>query len=432
MSRVFQSKILLSFAACLFVAATALANPGGAGGGSQVLVTVDGTGISALQLERAIRSSPIATAFNTLDEDVQAGIRGDMLKDLIYAEMLYREGLAQGVDQRPELREEVEEYRRGLLYQRYLLELQQTLDQSDTADAAVAERLKGEPDALAAARAVSRAGRFNELKKQRLLELGNKDHLRVFKAPLAAGERRADAVVARGEQLHIVLGDLLYAGEAVDDVNADELLRRLDKRVEQGLMVLAAQAEGIDVNVRVENYARDLVRQTVMQERERAWVPDRATLETYYREHPRLSLVPEQWHVAQLVTATREEAESLRQRVVSGESLYQLAADHSIDAYGREHAGDMGWVRPDQAPAALREALAQLPAGTLSPVIQTNMGFHLAIVEARKPAKRKPLQEVAAGIRRSLIRERLAEDYQELSQRYPIQWHLPEHRSGSD
>jgi parvulin-like peptidyl-prolyl isomerase len=401
--------------------------------GSQILVTVGERSISALQLEQAIRSSPLATKFNILDEHTQADIRGSILKDLIYSEMLYQEGLAQKIDQRPEVIHAIDNFRRGALYQRYLSSLRQSMTTSAAKDVALKRELLGEPDARAAARAAANSKQFAGLKAERLLTLGREQNLRVYLDRLVPGERNAETLVAEGNDLSIRLGDLVYTNEQPDQVEGAELLRRLDNRVEQELMVQAAQREGMDVRALVEDYRENLVRQTVMKEREGVWVPDRAALEAYYQAHPELSRVPETWHVAQLVSETRNQAEDLRRRIVAGESLYRLASEYSIDPYGREHAGDMGWVHPDQAPAALRDVLKELPDGILSPVIETPMGFHLVTVEERKPGEQKPLVDVAGGIRRSLILEHLAKDYDVLSQRYPIKWNLPDHKvSGQD
>jgi len=397
--------------------------------GSLILVSVGERSITALQLEQAIRSSPVATQFNILDENTQADIRGGILKDLIYSEMLYQEGLAQKIDQRPEVIDEIDSFRRGALYQGYLSSVRQSMTTSAAKDVALKRQLLGEPDALAAARAAANSKQFAGLKAERLLTLGREKNLRVYPDRLVPGERNAETLVAEGDGLSIRLGDLVYTNEQPDQVESAELLRRLDNRVEQELMVQAAQREGIDVRALVEDYRENLVRQTVMKERERVWVPDRAALEAYYQAHPELSRVPETWHVAQLVTKTRNQAEDLRRRIVAGESLYRLASEYSIDPYGREHAGDMGWVLPDQAPAALRDVLKELPDGILSPVIETPMGFHLVTVEERKPGKQKPLVDVAGGIRRSLILEHLAKDYEVLSQRYPVKWNLPDHKA---
>jgi len=406
--------------------AGASAAPATGAGTDQVLVTVGNRDITAAELQKVVTSSPVATQFNTMDEPEQAMIRGRMLKNLIYSEMLYQQALEQHIDQRQGIKDEVADFRANLLYQRYLLSLRERLSRQD--DDQLKDRLKGEPDALSAARAANASGQFAQLKKQDLLRLGKQQQLAVYRKPLQTGYRDPQAVVAQGKTLSIHLSDLVYTDEDLQTVDTTELLRRLDNRVSQQLMVDTAEKQGIDVHVQVENFQRDLIRETLMKEKEASWVPNREILRDYYQQHPELSRVAKQWYIGQLVSADRAQAEQLRQRILDGESLHVLAAEHSIDPYGRQHAGDMGWVRPDQAPEPMQVALKDLPNDTISPVIETPLGFHLVIITDRKPGSQKLLNAVAGGIRRSLILERLAQDYQQLSQQYPINWHLPEHR----
>ncbi|MCP5301266.1 MAG: peptidylprolyl isomerase [Chromatiaceae bacterium] len=429
MKRIVPARVLATALAVALLHLSTAALSGQSATESQVLVTVGSRAISADQLEGALRSSPIATQFNTFDEDVQAGIRGQMLKDLIYSEMLYQEGLSHKVDQRPEVLDQVESYRRGELFRQYLSALRQEVATGIQGSVDPSERNRGDGDAVAAARAASLAEKFAEVKKQRLLELGTQDHLTVFRDALAPGQRRADSLIARGDTLVIHLSDLLYRGEEPEGVDGVELLRRLDGAVEHGLFVQAAERARLNIADHVDGFRRDLVRQVVMQEKEKAWVPDRATLVDYYNSHPALSRVPEEWHVVQVVSADRASAEQVRGKIVDGESIYRIASEQSTDPYGRQHGGDMGWVRSDQAPPALRSALEHLPDGQISPVIETALGFHVVMLEGRRGGEQRPLNVVAGGIRRSLILERLAQDYAALSQRYPINWNLPEHKT---
>ena len=395
----------------------------------QVLVSVGDRDITSTELEQVINSSPVGTQFVSMDADRQAMIRGRMLKNLVYSELLYQEAVANKIDQREEVKKELHEFRQNLLYQRYLLSLRSLLKKQKEEDKEFKKRLKGEPDALAAVRSVNSSGKFLRIKAQRVIELGLKDNLKVFKEPLALGKRNPEAIVAQGDNILVRLKDLIYGDVKIETVDPETLLSRLDSEIEHRLMSHAADQEGMDVSKHLDIYKRDLMRQIVMQEREKSWVPNKQTLEDYYKAHPELSRVAEQWHIGQLIVKTKEEAEELRNKIIAGESLFKLAAEKSIDPYGRQEAGDMGWVRVDQASKPLREALKDLPENEISPVIKTKRGYHIVTILARKPGYQKPLRSVASGIRRSLILEKLSEDYVKLSKRYPVTWHLPDHKN---
>ncbi|GAB1233584.1 hypothetical protein UT4_20520 [Ferrigenium sp. UT4] len=64
----------------------------------QVVATVGDEAIYARELEGAIASSPFYTQFNTMGEDEQASLRGDMLRRLVSARLLAREARRLGLD----------------------------------------------------------------------------------------------------------------------------------------------------------------------------------------------------------------------------------------------------------------------------------------------------------------------------------------------
>jgi len=409
-------------------APTKAAKAAGSASQDQVLVSVGERDITATELRKVVGSSPIATQFNTLDEPDQAMVRGRMLKNLIYSEMLYQQALALGIDKRQAVVDEVNAFRDNLLYKQFLQSMREGMNNPETQQ--LEQRLNDDPDSLAAAEAAAMAVHFTEVKRRELLRLGKAQHLQTYAVPMRPGSRDPEAVVAKGDSVSIKLANLVYSGEDLNDLDAAELRRRLDSQVSQRLMTEAARPQaGADISAQVENFQRDLVRETLIKEKEAQWVPNREALRSYYEQHPELSRVATQWHIGQLVVADREQAEALRQRIIAGESLFALASTESIDPYGRQQAGDMGWVRPDQAPKAMQSALQDLPDNTVSEVIETPRGFHLVIILDRKPGSQKPFGSVAAGIRRSLILEKLAQDYEQLSQQYPIVWHLAEHKS---
>ena len=99
-----------------------------------------------------------------------------------------------------------------------------------------------------------------------------------------------------------------------------------------------------------------------------------------------------------------------------------------VNPYGRQQAGDMGWLRPDQAPGSITAVLQNLSNDEISPVIKTQRGYYIVTVMGRKPGSKKSLNAVADGIRRSMILDNLSKDYVALSERYPIQWHIQIHK----
>jgi peptidyl-prolyl cis-trans isomerase C len=92
----------------------------------------------------------------------------------------------------------------------------------------------------------------------------------------------------------------------------------------------------------------------------------------------------EQVHVAQIVVATRDEAESLRTQILDGADFADLAWVNSLDAGSRPAGGDLGWsprgylLQPEVDAAAW-----SLAPGETSDVIESALGYHIVRVLER-------------------------------------------------
>jgi parvulin-like peptidyl-prolyl isomerase len=74
--------------------------------------------------------------------------------------------------------------------------------------------------------------------------------------------------------------------------------------------------------------------------------------------------------------------------------------------------GDLGFFGRDEMPSEFDPVFA-LPVGKLSPLIKSDYGYHLLLVEAKRPAARLTREEAGPEIRRRLEAERREAVYQE-------------------
>lgn len=124
----------------------------------------------------------------------------------------------------------------------------------------------------------------------------------------------------------------------------------------------------------------------------------------------------ERYRARVIVVGSQAEASRLRQQLLDAGPLLALrfadaAARFSADA-SAARGGLLEPISPaDPAyPAVIREALARLTPGELSPILGLDRGCALVLVEERIPADDVPFEEVAEDIRRRvrLREERLA------------------------
>ncbi len=128
----------------------------------------------------------------------------------------------------------------------------------------------------------------------------------------------------------------------------------------------------------------------------------------YYEEHPEEFKVPESVRVRQIVTDTKEKAESILRRLRQGENFAKLAKDLSLSPDRRE-GGDLGFIPRGSFPREFEVCFTMNP-GEISPIIPSLYGFHLFKVIEKAPGRTQDLTEVTSKIFMQL-KQRAREQY---------------------
>ena len=95
----------------------------------------------------------------------------------------------------------------------------------------------------------------------------------------------------------------------------------------------------------------------------------------------------------------RMRIDALRARIVAGEDFAAVAKESSDDTQTRAQGGDMGWFQADAWGSAIGSQVQKLADGELSPVFQSDVGFHLI----KRTGKRE--QDITEENRRNQARE---------------------------
>jgi parvulin-like peptidyl-prolyl isomerase len=104
-----------------------------------------------------------------------------------------------------------------------------------------------------------------------------------------------------------------------------------------------------------------------------------------------------------------KEAEQTRKKLVDGTNFEETAKAVSEGSRAAD-GGSFPWMQPKDVREELRETLTTLPAGEISPVIETDTQLYIVKVEARRQAGYKTFDEVRLDIKKILTakeRERL-------------------------
>ncbi len=110
--------------------------------------------------------------------------------------------------------------------------------------------------------------------------------------------------------------------------------------------------------------------------------------------------------------AARAKADAALRRIRAGESFARVARDVSDGPTAKE-GGDLGYFRRGQMLSQLEQAAFALQPGEISNLIRVtgdHGGYHLVVVEDRRPLPPRPLSEVQEEIRNRLAGESITKE----------------------
>jgi peptidyl-prolyl cis-trans isomerase C len=147
-------------------------------------------------------------------------------------------------------------------------------------------------------------------------------------------------------------------------------------------------------------------------------------IEKYYENHINEFKVPEEVRVSQILVKTQEDAEDiLAQLRRKKDDFHSLARQFSISPEA-SIGGDMGYFQEGQLPPEFEKVIFSLKEGSYSSIIPSSYGFHVFLLEERRPSGQLSLAEVMDSIRIKLIQQiseiRLREYIDKLKEEVPI------------
>jgi peptidyl-prolyl cis-trans isomerase SurA len=236
-------------------------------------------------------------------------------------------------------------------------------------------------------------------------------------APGPQRDKERSALLHRG--LTEMVDEKLIESEATSlglSVSEDELQRALEQLARQQGMELADFRQALEHQGISWDTARDAVRrQTLMAEVLRYKVKPRKvtdeevqaayateTQNSQYEVRARHIFVPVPLNATPAQqAAAHAKAEQALSRVKAGETFALVAREMSEGPTAKQ-GGDLGYFRRGLMLPAIEQAAFALNPGEVSPVIRTSTGYHIVLVEDRRPIPPKPLAEVKEDIRARL------------------------------
>lgn len=391
---------------------------------SQVLVTIDDNDVTLDDLETALASSPFYTQFNTLDENEQAAMRGDMLKRLVTAKLLEAEAHQLQLEKTPAFVKDLKAYINGVRYQKYLSNLRESINLSADEQKQLRQQYTGSADAYAAARSSIIANRYQALFQLTLQKLRDQYHVQLFLNRVTP-QIQAETVLMQGDDLKIIYTDLMDQPHQAFDKNL--ILEKLFQQTEYMLISKAAIAENMDLSQDAQRYTDQRLPALLIDNKIKDWIPDDSVLQDYFNNHPELHRLKDRWHIGQLVVSTKQQAEALRKKIIDGEiSLFQLAEKFSIDPGARFNRGDLGWVLEGTGLPEIEAAISKLDNNEISPVIETSRGYHVVTILKRRSGGEQQYYQIKDKLKQMIINEKMKQYLADLQQDHKVKWLIME------
>jgi foldase protein PrsA len=128
-------------------------------------------------------------------------------------------------------------------------------------------------------------------------------------------------------------------------------------------------------------------------------------IEDYYKKNKQNYIQPASRDVRHILVKKKALADSLYQRVTSGENFAALAKKFSEDPSSKGQGGKLPISKGRQVPEFDKAAFA-LDVGEISRPVKTTYGWHIiTALTAIKKAKTTPISEVKPAIRQQLLQQ---------------------------
>ncbi|MDX5330092.1 MAG: peptidylprolyl isomerase [Caulobacteraceae bacterium] len=179
---------------------------------------------------------------------------------------------------------------------------------------------------------------------------------------------------------------LIGEGEPLD-ISSDLFRRVLDEVIDQKLLAAEALARNLDedpVAQRRLAAARERILGDMLVESVVSDAVNENAIRGLYQEQLRLARQSEEIRARQIVVATQEEGEAVRNLLTTGASFEALAMERSTDAATRFNGGDLGYFTTDVMPEAYEAALREAKAGQIVGPFEIEGGFAVVRVEDRR------------------------------------------------
>ncbi len=128
-----------------------------------------------------------------------------------------------------------------------------------------------------------------------------------------------------------------------------------------------------------------------------------ADIKEYYDKHKTQYIRPEQVRVKHILLKDKKMAETVLKELKKGKNFSELAKSKSEDKLSAQKGGEIGWISHNMVVKEFEDAAFRLKKGEISPIVKTRFGYHIIMLEDRRPEHQIPLEDVRAHIKQKIF-----------------------------
>jgi peptidyl-prolyl cis-trans isomerase C len=292
---------------------------------------------------------------------------------------------------------------------------------------------------------VAQAG-GKQLKKEDLLKRAKEMQTQLARMgrqePLSAPFYRQ---VAEGILMESLLqDDIAAAGIKVTDAEVNEQFAALKKNFpDDAAYKKTLEAQGMQEAELLRQLREKIAVQKYVTEKivPQVQITDEA-VKKFYDENQARMRKPERVHARHILIRTqptdaeadkkkaKDKAEALLARIKKGEDFAKLATENSDDPGTKPNGGDLSWITKGQTVEPFEKAAFALKANEVSPVVETEFGYHIIQSLEHQPESTVPFEEakerIAAFLKQRDTDTKMREHVVELRGKAKVEIFIPE------
>ncbi|MGV8998050.1 MAG: peptidylprolyl isomerase [Parvibaculaceae bacterium] len=235
-------------------------------------------------------------------------------------------------------------------------------------------------------------------------------------APAAAASEPANAasgndeVIAKVNGTTIKLSDIALADEEMGSALAQlpeekRFQYLLSMLIDRRIVAVAAKKKKMEddpmVKMREAYFDEKVLRDVYWLQLMRDKV-DAKAVKAYYDEHIAKAEAETEFRASHILVATKAEADKIEAEIKGGKTFDDVAKAESKDT-SAANGGDLGWFKKEDMVPEFSKAVVTLKVGEVSAPVQTQFGWHVIKLVAKRAAPKPTLEQAQEQIMRSLV-----------------------------